>query len=538
MMANLDFDTTTLEKKEGAKDITLTNEDNGTSIKFHFKNSIQDGKTSIPHQSTQKDIITKPPGLPKIDLPPIHKDLQLPQIKEKTMPVLKRMDLPRLESNTTPHAQDFLESQNKEKIMPELKRMDLHDSLKNTTTIPTIQSITRENHLEDFKLTLENINEKIPNKYKGDTIKLLSKFFNNRLAKDLKIDFIKEFLEDKDDQDKKHWIIEKFQSFKENTDLRLHLKQKWFSRQIITEKTSEQKEEIKLIADLARKLLDIFINCSLVPTTYLAILGIISNQNEYLSCPESATSLYNNFYLDLFLNQGTIIVMKDQPDISNMMTKTHIGSNISPIKMPNENQTCQNYSLQNTILQIPLMEDISNNRKEQAEVSLPSINSKEETENILPSTSFKKKESLNENVMYLSNIKRGTSKRDLSRLLDEYGNIKKVVKERLEDTNAVIFFHDDKDLQNAINQVDGQEYKGRKLKAQITKKLPNSFSIEDKSDKLSLKSSKPLLTSHIQKFRIVPGPRSTPIHWKKKAINPEEKRRPIKMTLKRMDEDL
>ncbi len=119
-------------------------------------------------------------------------------------------------------------------------------------------------------------------------------------------------------------------------------------------------------------------------------------------------------------------------------------------------------------------------------------------------------------MMYLSNIKKGTSRKDLSRLLDEYGNVKKIIKERIDDMEAVIYFHNNKDLHNTIAQVNGQEYKGRKLKAQITRKVTNPITIEEKSDRLSLKPSRSLLTSHIQKFRIVPGSRPTPIHWKKK----------------------
>ena len=61
------------------------------------------------------------------------------------------------------------------------------------------------------------------------------------------------------------------------------------------------------------------------------------------------------------------------------------------------------------------------------------------------------------------------------------------------------------------------------------------MAIDEKPDRLSLKSPRALLTNHIQKFRIVPGPKPTPIHWKKKALHPDEKRKPIKMTLKRIE---
>ena len=566
MMASLNFGNTTINNQE-------------EPIKYHLDTHFQEGKTSIQDQPVKERINKEPPGLPKMDLLPINKDLP---IREKTMPILKRMDyIPRLEPQT------------REKTMPNLKRMDIQDTLslgdsddlseeppEITTDIDTAQSSkedqpkdftltledyspemkhqnkdtiinevratnpqnyskiattqsSKDNYLQDFGSTLRIINETIPTKYKGDTIKLLSRFFNNQMGKNQKINFIREFLEDKDDQNKSHWIVEKFQTLKKNIDLRLYLQQTWLTRQTITERTLEQTEEIRPITDLARKLLDIFINSSIVPTNYLAILGIIANNNEYLPCPDSATSLSNSFYLDLFLNQGTIIIMEDQPDISNLMTKTHIGSNTHPV---NEIQSCQNYSLQDTILQIPLMEDISRNRKETTQLSLPVDNSRKEIENNIPSTSSKNKESTNHKMMYLSNIKKGTSKKDLSRLLEEHGNIKKIIKENIDDKEAVIYFHNNKDLHNTIAQVNGQEYKGRKLKAQITRKVTNPMTIEEGSDRLSLKPPRSLMTNHIQKFRIVPGSKPTTIHWKKKALIPEEKRKPIRMTLKRMEE--
>ena len=552
MMASLNLGNTTPNKQE-------------EQIEQHLDSHFQENKTSISDHQVKGRIFMEPPGLPKMEFPPINKDTQImdksmpiletldydpaldPQNKERTMPDLKRMDIQEpskinieidaTQSSKRDHpAHDFTltlmdytpeqKSQNQEKIMQDIRRIDPQDSKE--TINP--QS-TKENYLQDFSSTLRIINGTIPTKHKGDTIKLLSRFFNNQMGKNQKVNFIKDFLENQDDQRRSHWIVEKFQTLKKRNDLRLYLQQKWFTRQTITKKTMEQKEEIKTITDLARKLLDIFIDCSIVPTNYLTILAIIANNNEYLPCPESATSLSNTFCLDLFLNPGTIIVMENPPDISKLMTKTHIGSNIHPI---DGIQPIQNYSLQDTILQIPLMEDISKNRKEPT-ISPPNTDPKEEAETNIPSTSFKKKESTNHHMMYLSNIKKGTSKKDLSRLLEDYGNIKKVIKERPDDMEAVIYFYNDDDLHNTIAQVNGQEFKGRRLKAQITRKVTSPIAIEERADKLSLKSSRSLLTNHIQKFRIIPGSRPTPIHWKKKALNLEERRKPIKMTLKRME---
>ena len=450
MMASLNLGNTTPNKQE-------------EQIEHHPDIHFQEKKTSTSDQLVKGKIFMEPPGLPKMDFPPIIEDHQ---IMDRTMPMLKKLDY-----SPSPN------SQNKEETIPDLRRMDIQEASEINTELNTAQS-SKENHpAHDFTLTLmdytpeqesqnqeeimqeirkrnpqdskktikaqstkENYlqdfasNGTIPTKYKGDTIKLLSRFFNNQMGKNQEINFIKEFLEDEDDQGKNHWIVEKFQTLNKKIDLRLYLQQKWFTRQTITKKTREQKEEIKTITDLARKLLDIFIDCSIVPTSYLTILGIIANNNEYLPYPESATPLSNTFYLDLFLNPGTIIVMENPPDISKLMTKTHIGSDIHPI---NEILPVQNYSLKDTILQVPLMEDISENRKEPT-INLPISKIKEEAETNIPSTSFKKKEPTNHHMMYLSNIRKGTSKKDLSRLLEDYGNIKKVIKERPDDMEAVI----------------------------------------------------------------------------------------------------
>merc|ERR1712083_1175373 len=89
----------------------------------------------------------------------------------------------------------------------------------NSSKIATTQS-SKDNYLQDFGSTLRIINGTIPTKYKGDTIKLLSRFFNNQMGKNQKTNFIRDFLEDEDDQRRSHWIVEKFQTLQKKNDLR------------------------------------------------------------------------------------------------------------------------------------------------------------------------------------------------------------------------------------------------------------------------------------------------------------------------------
>ena len=127
MMASLNLGNTIFNKQE-------------EQTRHHLDDHFQEEKTSISDHPAKEKIFMEPPGLPKMDFPPINKD---PQTRDITMPMLKRMDYsPRLDP------------QNKEKTIPDLRRMDIQEPTKINTEIIAAQSSKGDHPGHDFTLTL------------------------------------------------------------------------------------------------------------------------------------------------------------------------------------------------------------------------------------------------------------------------------------------------------------------------------------------------------------------------------------------------
>ena len=108
MMASLNLGNTTPNKQE-------------EQIEHHLDSHFQEKKTSISDQPVKGRIFMEPPGLPKMEFPPINKDTQ---IMDKTMPMLETLDY-----------DPTLDPQNKERTMPDLRRMDIQEPSKINTEI-------------------------------------------------------------------------------------------------------------------------------------------------------------------------------------------------------------------------------------------------------------------------------------------------------------------------------------------------------------------------------------------------------------------
>ena len=230
----------------------------------------------------------------------------------------------------------------------------------------------KNNSREEFERAIISIQTRIPAKHREETIKIVSMFFNENLSHTMEIDFLQEFKEAQDEifwGDKhRHLINIKFEILQKRQDLRNYLKTKWLHRTIISRKSLQQKDEVKLIADVARILFAILVDIEFVPTNYLAMLAVVMNQRNHLNYPESAVCLSNGFYIDLFLNPGTIITIMNiekipiltendlPPDLSRLFIKDHcqdmIGGNLNP-----EDDD-------DLLLQLPLMEDINEQIKQ------------------------------------------------------------------------------------------------------------------------------------------------------------------------------
>ena len=230
--------------------------------------------------------------------------------------------------------------------------------------------------LVDLEQAIISIETMIPLKYRKEATAMTSIFFNKYLAKENRIDLIQNFKEAKDptilNQDQRHWINKKFEALGQKEDPREYMKTKWKTGAVIIRRTAEQKEEIEPIADLARALFATLINYEFIPIKYLMILAIIMNRRNRLNYPDSATTLSNGFYIDLFINPGSIIEYpkenesKENPDIQ------RLAINENPEEMMfGEFYPENDEEFQNLFIQEPIMQDIQEQIKYDAYDHIP-----------------------------------------------------------------------------------------------------------------------------------------------------------------------
>ena len=238
-----------------------------------------------------------------------------------------------------------------------------------------IQKEERNNYHEKYKASLVDLEQAImsietmiPLKYRKEATAITSKFFNKYLAKEDGIDLIQDFKESKDpsilEQDQRHWINKKMEALVQKEDPRGYLRTKWKSRAVMIRRTSEQKDEIEPIADLARALFASLIDYEFIPIKYLIILAIMMNRRNRHNYQESAITLSNGFYLDLFINPGSIIGYpekidsKENPDIQRLAIKENQEEMIFGEFYPENNE-----EFQNLFIQEPIMQDIQDQIK-------------------------------------------------------------------------------------------------------------------------------------------------------------------------------
>ena len=217
--------------------------------------------------------------------------------------------------------------------------------------------------LVDLEQAIISIETMIPLKYRKEATAMTSIFFNKYLAKEDEIDLIQNFKEAKDptilDQDQRHWINKKFEALRQKEDPREYMKTKWKSRAVMIRRTAEQKEEIEPIADLARALFATLINYEFIPIKYLMILAIIMNRRNRLNYPDSATTLSNGFYIDLFISPGSIIEYTRKNESKENLDIQRIAINENPEEMMfGEFYPENNEEFQNLFIQEPIMQDI------------------------------------------------------------------------------------------------------------------------------------------------------------------------------------
>ena len=162
-----------------------------------------------------------------------------------------------------------------------------------------------------FNTMMEIIKNKelFPEKHKVEVAFLITKFFT---AKDrVTIQFTQAFKEAQNDQGQNHWIISAFEKIQqEHDDTRQYLVENSTNTNFdFFNKSPMQKLEVEVIADLARILFQLLVGCDFIPTEYLIILSIIKCKEPNLQYPQSKSELFNNYQIDLLLEEGVILLI-------------------------------------------------------------------------------------------------------------------------------------------------------------------------------------------------------------------------------------
>ena len=154
-----------------------------------------------------------------------------------------------------------------------------------------------------------------PTQHKVKAALLMTKYF--KATNNMDIQFIPAFKTSMDAQGHNHWIILAFENMqKRHRNVRQYLIENFQKNNLeIIIKSPAQKMEIETIADLARLLFKMLVECDFIPTSYLIILAIIMCQSPTLDYPDSKSQLFNSHYIDLLLEEGSILLAEEEKSI-------------------------------------------------------------------------------------------------------------------------------------------------------------------------------------------------------------------------------
>ena len=159
------------------------------------------------------------------------------------------------------------------------------------------RTITILNSIKQFYKVMEMVKDRsFPGQHRVGVAFLITKFFTS--PKNYEIKFSNEFK-------RGHWIMTAFKKLQQQQDVRQYLKDTAAQDNFeIYYKSEEQRQEVELIADLARKLFTMLVECEFIPTHYLSILALVMCQHPKLNYPSSKIKITNSCYLDLLLTIG------------------------------------------------------------------------------------------------------------------------------------------------------------------------------------------------------------------------------------------
>lgn len=191
---------------------------------------------------------------------------------------------------------------------------------------PTFSANDKEPTINTYKKSLQGSNSGLwfndmmevigdqtlfPMQHKVNVAFLITKFFTATQEMDIK--FSPSFTNEKDAQGENHWIISAFKDIQQrHYNTRQYLIENSLKNNLeIVKKSPAQKMEIETIADLARLLFRMLVECDFIPTNYLILLAIIMCEKPKLEYPESKSKLFNGYYMDLLLEEGAILLTKE-----------------------------------------------------------------------------------------------------------------------------------------------------------------------------------------------------------------------------------
>ena len=153
--------------------------------------------------------------------------------------------------------------------------------------------------IKQFYKVMEMVKDKsFPGQHRVGVAFLITKFFTS--PKNYEIKFSNEFKQ-------RHWIMTAFKKLQQQQNVRQYLKDSATQDNCeFLYKSEEQRQEVELIADLARKLFTMLVECEFIPTHYLSILALVMCQHRNSNYPASKVKIINSCYLDLLLTIGAV----------------------------------------------------------------------------------------------------------------------------------------------------------------------------------------------------------------------------------------
>ena len=361
-------------------------------------------------------------------------------------------------------------------------------------------SLTNPDALQEFESIMQQIQSSyFPTKYRQEVAGLITEFFNS--INELEVNFATSFKNSRDIHGNKHWIVFAVEKIQQETDPRRFLKEMFEQNLDIFQKSPIQETEVKFVADFARLLFLLFINCNFIPNNYVTMLAVIMNPIPTMNYPESSTGLFDAHHLDLLLNMGAMTLSykndiktsTDHNDLSELLKETTIGiknahqNNAENQDVETDIDETHDVTSKTVAFNKPLSENIIDHHQAWNNIdhyeksstsssnSIPSLeythhNNDNQALSPRPSTSTSMDYSPQENhffksmylknAIYINNLAPGFKHKDLMKMCKAFGTIKKVVRPRNFKSNAVIVFSNKGSAKLALKTLNGKNQFG------------------------------------------------------------------------------